>query len=77
MYQNAYEALVLSLLFYGSEAWVLLAAMRDKILTLHQFVCGVTLDSMIPGPSVGSALRCWVKEGWDRLFIFLCDMLQE
>jgi hypothetical protein len=18
---------------------------------------------------------CWVKEGWDELFIFLCDML--
>ncbi len=32
---------------------------------------------LIPGPSVVSALRCWVKEGWDRLFIFLCDMLQE
>ncbi len=37
MYQHAYEALVLSLLFY---------AMRDKILTLHQLVCGITLDSM-------------------------------
>jgi hypothetical protein len=24
---------------------------------------------------VGSALGFWVKEGWDRLFIFICDML--
>jgi hypothetical protein len=30
---------------------------------------------LIPVPSVGSALGCWVKEGWDELFIFLCDML--
>jgi hypothetical protein len=26
-------------------------------------------------PSVGSALGCWVKEGWDWLFIFLQDAL--
>ena len=25
--------------------------------------------------SVGSALGCWVKEGWDWLFIFLQDAL--
>ena len=23
----------------------------------------------------GSALGCWVKEGWDELFIFLRNML--
>lgn len=47
---HAYEALVLSLLFYGSECWILSAAMRDKILKFHRrcirFMCGVTLDSM-------------------------------
>ncbi len=30
---------------------------------------------LIPVPSVGSALGHWVKAGWDKLFIFLCDML--
>jgi hypothetical protein len=47
---HAYEALVLSLLFYGSECWILSAAMRDKILKFHRrcirLMCGVTLDSM-------------------------------
>ncbi len=47
---HAYEALVLSLLFYGSECWILSAAMRDKILKFHRrcirFMCCVTLDSM-------------------------------
>jgi len=28
----------------------------------------------VPGPSVGPALGCWVKEGWDALFIFRYDM---
>jgi hypothetical protein len=31
--------------------------------------------ALMPEPPGGSALGCWVKEGWDRLFIFLCDML--
>ncbi len=29
----------------------------------------------IPVPSVRSALGCWVKEGWNGLFIFLQDVL--
>jgi hypothetical protein len=48
--KHAYEVLVLSLLFYGNECWILSAAMRDKILKFHRhcirFMCGVTLDSM-------------------------------
>ena len=39
----------LSLLFYGSECWIL-SAMRDKIQKFHRscikFMCGVTLASM-------------------------------
>jgi hypothetical protein len=48
--KHAYEALVLSLLFYGCECWVLSAGMRDKIVKFHRrclrFMCGITLDSM-------------------------------
>jgi hypothetical protein len=48
--EHAYGALVLSLLFYGSECWILSAAMRDKIQKFHRrciwFMCGVTLDLM-------------------------------
>jgi hypothetical protein len=48
--KHAYEALVLSLLFYGCECWVLSAAMRNKIVKFHRrcirFMCGVSLESM-------------------------------
>jgi hypothetical protein len=48
--KHAYKALVLSLLFYSSECWILSASMRDKILKFHRhcirFMCGVTLDLM-------------------------------
>ncbi len=48
--KHAYEALVLSLLFYGCECWTLSAVMRDKIVKFHRrcirFMCGITLDSM-------------------------------
>jgi hypothetical protein len=39
----------------------------------HQ-VCTIFAD-FAQVPSVGSALGCWVNEGWDWLFIFLQDML--
>ncbi len=48
--RHTYEALVLSLLFYGSECWILSAQMRDKIVRFHRcclrFMCGVNLESM-------------------------------
>jgi hypothetical protein len=34
--KHAYKALVLSLLFYCSECWILSTAMRDKILKFHR-----------------------------------------
>jgi hypothetical protein len=48
--KHAYEALVLSLLFYGSECWILSADMRDKIVKFHRrcvrFMCGLNLSEM-------------------------------
>ena len=48
--KHAYEALVLSLLFYGCECWILSAAMRDKVVKFHRrcvrFMCGMDLASM-------------------------------
>jgi hypothetical protein len=40
---------------------------------LRQLILCV-LCVLIPGPSVGSALGCRVKEGRDWLFICLCDV---
>ena len=34
--KNAYEALALSILFYGCECWILSAAMRDKVVKFHR-----------------------------------------
>jgi hypothetical protein len=48
--RHAYEAIVLSLLFYGSESWVLSEKMAHKIKMFHRrclrFMCGITVMSM-------------------------------
>jgi hypothetical protein len=48
--KHAYEALVLSLLFYGSECWVLSEHIKHKILMFHRrcirFMCGISISSM-------------------------------
>jgi hypothetical protein len=45
------------------------SALRDHIVYASIYA------SMLLVPSVGSALGCWVKAGWDWLFIFLQDAL--
>jgi exonuclease III len=49
--KHAYEALVLSLLFYGSECWVLSEKMAYKIKIFHRrcvrYICGMTISKML------------------------------
>jgi hypothetical protein len=63
--KQAYEAFVLSLLFYGSECWIISDAKRDKILKFHRrcirFMCCVHLDVMRSKNIHHTDLEKWLR----------------